>query len=76
VPPGGSRGGIQGIWNDAKKHPTVADAVVLAVPHDFYLKSGWPLITRLLKDGQGLVMDVKGVLSLLERPPGIEVWRL
>jgi len=59
-----------------KKNPAVADAVVLAVAHDFYLKSGWPLITQLLKDGRGLVMDVKGVLGSLDRPPGIEVWRL
>ncbi len=54
----------------------VADAVVLAVAHDVYRASGWPLITRLLKNGSGLVMDLKGALNPLERPPGIEVWRL
>jgi UDP-N-acetyl-D-galactosamine dehydrogenase len=59
-----------------KEDLAVADAVVLAVAHDLYRTSGWPLITRLLKDGRGLVVDVKGALNPLERPPGIEVWRL
>jgi UDP-N-acetyl-D-galactosamine dehydrogenase len=59
-----------------KEDLAVADAVVLAVAHDLYRTSGWPLITRCLKDGRGLVVDVKGALNPLERPPGIEVWRL
>ncbi len=54
----------------------VADAVVLAVAHDVYRTAGWPLITKLLKHGSGLVMDLKGTLNPRERPPGIEVWRL
>jgi UDP-N-acetyl-D-galactosamine dehydrogenase len=53
-----------------------ADAVVLAVAHDSYRASGWPLITRLLKEGRGLVMDVKGILDPLDKPAGIELWRL
>jgi UDP-N-acetyl-D-glucosamine/UDP-N-acetyl-D-galactosamine dehydrogenase len=53
-----------------------ADAVVLAVAHDSYRASGWPLITRLLKDGRGLVMDVKGILEPIDKPAGIELWRL
>ena len=53
-----------------------ADAVVLAVSHDVYRTAGWPLITRLLKDGRGLVMDVKGTLDPARQPAGIEVWRL
>ncbi len=53
-----------------------ADAVVLAVSHDVYRTAGWPLITRLLKDGRGLVMDVKGTLDPLQQPADIEVWRL
>src|SRR6266403_4323185 len=59
-----------------QKDPQPADAVVLAVAHDAYRKSGWPLITRLLKNGRGLVMDVKGALDPLKKPAGIEVWRL
>jgi UDP-N-acetyl-D-galactosamine dehydrogenase len=53
-----------------------ADAIVLAVAHDAYRDSGWPLITRLLKNGRGLVMDVKGALDPLQKPAGVEVWRL
>src|SRR4029453_17505484 len=43
--------------------PAPADAAVLAVAHDAYRKHGWPLITRLLKSGRGIVMDVKGALD-------------
>jgi UDP-N-acetyl-D-galactosamine dehydrogenase len=53
-----------------------ADAVVLAVPHDSYRTAGWPLITRLLQDGRGLVLDVKGALEAAEKPADIELWRL
>jgi UDP-N-acetyl-D-galactosamine dehydrogenase len=56
--------------------PVPGDAVVLAVAHDCYRASGWPLITRLLKNGHGLVMDVKGVLDPLKKPAGVELWRL
>jgi UDP-N-acetyl-D-glucosamine/UDP-N-acetyl-D-galactosamine dehydrogenase len=59
-----------------QKEPAPADAVVLAVAHDSYRASGWPLITRLLANGRGLVMDVKGVLDPLAKPAGIEIWRL
>jgi UDP-N-acetyl-D-glucosamine/UDP-N-acetyl-D-galactosamine dehydrogenase len=55
---------------------TPGDAVVLAVAHDPYRALGWPLITRLLTDGRGLVMDVKGALDLAGKPAGVEVWRL
>jgi UDP-N-acetyl-D-galactosamine dehydrogenase len=34
------------------------------------------MITRLLREGRGLVMDVKGALDPAARPDGIEVWRL
>ena len=33
-------------------------------------------IARLLKDARGLVMDVKGILDPLQKPAGIELWRL
>ena len=58
------------------KEPTPADAVVLAVAHESYRMSGWPLITRLLANGRGLVMDVKGVLDPRAKPADIEIWRL
>jgi UDP-N-acetyl-D-galactosamine dehydrogenase len=53
-----------------------ADAVILAVAHDPYVEGGWPLIQRLLRDGTGLVLDVKTKLDRASRPAGIELWRL
>jgi UDP-N-acetyl-D-glucosamine/UDP-N-acetyl-D-galactosamine dehydrogenase len=53
-----------------------SDAVVLAVAHDAYIKAGWPLIESLLKDGRGLVMDIKAKLDRARAPAGIELWRL
>ncbi len=53
-----------------------ADAVILAVTHVEYVQAGWPLVSRLLKDGRGLVMDVKGRLDRAGRPDGIDLWRL
>jgi UDP-N-acetyl-D-glucosamine/UDP-N-acetyl-D-galactosamine dehydrogenase len=52
-----------------------ADAVVLAVAHDAY-KAGWPLITPLLRDGKGVVVDVKARLDRSRVPAGIALWRL
>jgi UDP-N-acetyl-D-glucosamine/UDP-N-acetyl-D-galactosamine dehydrogenase len=53
-----------------------ADAVILAVAHDYYASGGWPLIQRLLAGGMGLVLDVKMKLDRGSRPAGIELWRL
>jgi UDP-N-acetyl-D-galactosamine dehydrogenase len=53
-----------------------ADAVVLAVPHQAYTGGGWPLIERLLRNGSGLVMDVKASLDRATKPAGVELWRL
>jgi UDP-N-acetyl-D-glucosamine/UDP-N-acetyl-D-galactosamine dehydrogenase len=53
-----------------------ADAVILAVAHASFVQKGWPLITELLRDGRGLVLDVKSRLPRAEKPPGIELWRL
>ena len=52
-----------------------ADAVVLAVAHDAY-KAGWPLIVPLLRDGKGVVLDVKARLDRSRVPAGIALWRL
>jgi UDP-N-acetyl-D-glucosamine/UDP-N-acetyl-D-galactosamine dehydrogenase len=64
------------LQQDLQKDLPPADAVVIAVAHDSYRAAGWPLIARLLKDGRGLVMDVKGALDPRGKPEGIEVWRL
>jgi UDP-N-acetyl-D-galactosamine dehydrogenase len=53
-----------------------ADAVILAVAHEDYVAEGWELIRRLLKDGQGIVLDVRSRLDRAAKPDGIELWRL
>jgi UDP-N-acetyl-D-galactosamine dehydrogenase len=53
-----------------------ADAVVLAVAHQPYVDGGWPLIQRLLRDGAGLVLDVKTKLDRAAKPAVIDLWRL
>ena len=53
-----------------------ADAVVVAVPHADYLIAGWPFITKLLKNGKGIVFDVKSKLDRSQKPQGIDLLRL
>lgn len=53
-----------------------ADAVILAVAHKEYVSGGWPLIAKLLKGGQGVVLDVKSKLDRAQRPKEIDLWRL
>ena len=53
-----------------------ADAVIFAVAHDEYVQGGWPLMASLLKNGSGVVLDVKSKLDRSRKPAAIEVWRL
>jgi UDP-N-acetyl-D-galactosamine dehydrogenase len=53
-----------------------ADAVIFAVAHEPFVRGGWPLLTRLLKNGGGVVLDVKSRLDRGQRPDQIELWRL
>jgi len=53
-----------------------ADAVILAVAHRDYVVGGWPLVVKLLKDSQGIVLDVKAKLDRTKKPEGIDLWRL
>jgi UDP-N-acetyl-D-glucosamine/UDP-N-acetyl-D-galactosamine dehydrogenase len=53
-----------------------ADAVVLAVPHQAYLTDGWRGVVPLLKNGRGIVIDVKARLDRAGKPDGVELWRL
>ena len=53
-----------------------ADAVVLAVAHKDYVAGGWPLVASLLKERQGIVLDVKAKLDRAQKPHGIDLWRL
>lgn len=53
-----------------------ADAVIFAVSHRTYVDKGWSNIQALLKDGKGIVVDVKSVLPIHEKPESISLWRL
>lgn len=53
-----------------------ADAVVLAVPHREYVEKGWDNVQSLLKDRSGIVVDVKSILPMGEKPEELELWRL
>ena len=53
-----------------------ADAVIFAVAHEPFVRGGWSLVTKLLKKGGGLVLDVKWQLDRSKRPNSIELWRL
>ena len=53
-----------------------ADVVILAVAHACFTAEGWPLISGLLRNGAGVVLDVKSRLPRAELPDGIELWRL
>jgi UDP-N-acetyl-D-galactosamine dehydrogenase len=53
-----------------------ADAVLLAVAHKDYVAGSWPLVAKLLKDGEGIVLDVKAKLDRAKKPEGIDLWRL
>jgi UDP-N-acetyl-D-glucosamine/UDP-N-acetyl-D-galactosamine dehydrogenase len=52
------------------------DAVVVAVSHKEFRDGGWPMITKLLRGGQGVVMDVRGFLDRATMPANITLWRL
>lgn len=53
-----------------------AHAVILAVPHKAYLAGGWDLVTGVLADRAGVVIDVKSRLDRATTPEGVDVWRM
>jgi UDP-N-acetyl-D-galactosamine dehydrogenase len=53
-----------------------ADAVILAVSHRAFVAGGWPMVTRLLHGGNGVILDVKGVLDRATIPPKMDLWRM
>lgn len=53
-----------------------ADSVVLAVSHNDYITESWRQFDRLLKNGQGIVVDIKSVLDKDNKPENINLWRL
>jgi UDP-N-acetyl-D-galactosamine dehydrogenase len=65
-----------GITLVAREALKPADAVILAVAHDEYVQGGWPLVSSLLRSGEGAVFDVRSVLDRGVKPETIELWRL
>jgi UDP-N-acetyl-D-galactosamine dehydrogenase len=53
-----------------------AEAVIFAVAHDPFVTAGWRFIKELLRDGTGIVLDVKAILPRDQKHRGIELWRL
>ena len=53
-----------------------ADAVIFAVSHVSFIKEGVGLVSGLLVDGQGVVMDIKGSLDPATVPEKIRLWRM
>jgi len=53
-----------------------ADAVVVAVAHKDYVAGSWSLVAKLLKGGEGIVLDIKARLDREKKPKGIDLWRL
>ncbi|MBL0389247.1 nucleotide sugar dehydrogenase [Tumebacillus sp. ITR2] len=53
-----------------------ADAIVYAVPHAFYRELGWNGLSGLLKNGRGILVDIKHQLPPQDCPTGVTLWRL
>jgi UDP-N-acetyl-D-glucosamine/UDP-N-acetyl-D-galactosamine dehydrogenase len=53
-----------------------AQAVLLAVPHQYFMAKDWTYITGLLENKVGVVIDVKAKLDRNQAPEGISLWRL
>ena len=65
-----------GLALQERDHLQPADAVILAVAHRQFRVGGWRMISGLLRDGSGVVLDVKWLLDRSSAPNGIELWRL
>ncbi len=53
-----------------------ADAVILAVPHDSFVRQGWKLISALTHPTGGLVFDIKSILDRKRKPDNMALVRL
>lgn len=52
------------------------EGLVIAVPHRAYREMGVAALLRILKGGEGVVMDVKGLLDPKSLPAAVSYWRL
>lgn len=53
-----------------------ADVIIIAVAHDEYRAGGWALAKSRLRNGKGLVMDLKAILKRETMPAGLQCWRM
>jgi UDP-N-acetyl-D-galactosamine dehydrogenase len=53
-----------------------AQALILAVPHQYFMDKDWSYIQGLLENATGAVIDVKAKLDRNKVPKGITLWRL
>ena len=53
-----------------------ADALILAVAHDTYVRRGWDMVRPLLRGHTPVVADVRCVLDRSRRPEHVQLWRL
>ncbi|WP_443124082.1 nucleotide sugar dehydrogenase [Halobacillus sp. B29] len=53
-----------------------SDVLILAVPHKFFTSLPVSTFQRLLKDGKGIIMDIKGALTQNELGEDITLWNL
>jgi UDP-N-acetyl-D-galactosamine dehydrogenase len=53
-----------------------ADAVVLAVKHQFFIEGGLPLLEKLLKNKKGFIADLKNCLEESDTNSNIFLWKL
>lgn len=53
-----------------------AQAVLFAVPHQYFMDKDWSYISGLLENKTGIVLDVKAKLDRTKVPEGIKLWRL
>jgi UDP-N-acetyl-D-galactosamine dehydrogenase len=65
-----------GVKLSAEDELKPAHAVLLAVPHDYFLAKDWSYLVSLLNDETGIVIDIKAKLEREDVPKGIKLWRL
>ncbi len=66
--------GIELLDNEDKLKP--ANAVLFAVPHQYFIEKDWSYMEGLLKNKTGTVLDIKAKLDRSNVPKGIKLWRL